>query len=1244
MTQRIGWIGLLFCISLLTPLHLYAQDYPIISADNATAIEQIGVMGGDQGRIAVSSDNHWLAIAGQQGVWVVDLDAGDEAARLLEGHTDKVNTVAFHPDNNILASGSDDGTVRFWDMTTGEETRLIQAAQNPVISMDFDRTGNFLAVSTRPFIRIFLTATGEEVERLDDKEGGVRRVEFANNTPLVFGATFDSSVAVWNLDNSTYLGELDNSFNGDVRGMSISNDGTQLAVALFSGRVLLSGIDGGEQIVLDYHTSGARDVQFSPNGRLLASVGNDDVALIMDAQSGELLSTFELGDFGYSVEFSGDNRFLYVASGDGKVTTWDINREEQVEDRELAFPTVRQVVFSPDNVHIAAVTDEDNLARVFDVNTYQQIAVLSGHEGRTFTIAYRSRGNIIVTAGDGGDVLVWATSNYELADKLVTSEDRIYSIAFTPDPNVVAVGGEQFITLWNIRDKEALFSFNNGSTVWDIAISPDGSLVAGSGSIWNVFTGEPVPGLVDEFAGVAFSPNSDILATTDRFIPVTPNRIRHPRDGYVGLHTTKVAFSPDGTLVAMAVEENIEIIEVATQSIIAVIEGHENDVRSIAFSPDGRRLVSGSYDATIRVWAVTGDVVPEQNTPSDNGVEIAVMPNNFDVAPITRDTLTSNNIDEAETTILRQAIANIVDIDVSPDGSHAVIASLTGVFFVNLEDLTDAPIRLTPIDETIFSSGLAVDYAQDGTMIAVSHGFARSDEAIGGGITLWDVTGDSPQLIAEYIISGDRGFSIALSNNKQLVAIGFNQPIMRVISVATGELVSESQEPLFGRINGLSFIPDDSVVTLSDTAGNKAFFETLSGDILAGFNSGLTVPMWWSPDGSRLYSAEQSGFILRDGANAEIITEHPYPADVAGDILATDVTNGQLLVATEDNVWFLDYETGEINDTLSGFESTIITGEVTLDGTKLIGVTNDNHLRVWDIERGVQVVDAELGFTDPQAPTAINDNGNFIAIAERGTRVRIFSGITGRLLRTIATTETDRLDFLPASNFLITGGRDDVIDIWDVASGDRISLIQTTDNIIRTISNNGDYMTTLTDILTFNVHNTRNGNLIFEDLRAHIGRTFSIDIREDLMATGGADGVVKLWDLDDREQVALWYAHELGVQGVKFAPTETLIATISTGKVNVYDYRPFTNIDQRFTFNVTFTTLNGLYFSNDSELLILHADDKVYMWSMDDGTKLAEIPWLDGESILTRSGEEIVGVSSAGSIYKLALPSENPDE
>jgi len=1232
-------IWLVLSLIIWTPLHTHAQDYPVITADNVTALKQIGVMGGDQGRIATSPDDNWLAIAGLQGVWVLDLDAGDESARLFDGHTDRVNTVVFHPDSNILVSGSDDGTIRLWDVATGEETLLIEASSNPVLGLDFDSTGTFLAVATRPVVRIFLSETGEEIEVLDDKEGGVRRVEFVNRTPLLIGATFDNSLAVWDLNDNLYLGEIDTGFNGDVRGISTTPDGTQVAVALFSGRVLLNTIATGEQIVLDYHVDGARDVQFSPNGNMVASTGMDDVAFLMDAQSGELITQFALDDFGYSLEFSSDSRFLHIASADGKVTTWDINREQLVEDREVAFPTVRQIAFSPNNRHVAAVTDEDNLARVFDVNTNQQIAVLKGHEGRTFALTYRPTGNLILTAGSGGDVLIWRTDRFELADTLETPEDRIYSIAFTPDLNVVATGGERFIRLWNLPEKEEILAINHGSTVWGLSISPDGSLIAASGGIWNAFTGERVDAVIDEFASIAFSPNSDILATTEGFIPVEPRRIRRPRGGYVGLNNTKIAFSPDGTLVAMAVEENIDIIDVTTQSIIMTLVGHENDVRSLAFSPDGRRLVSGGWDATIRQWAVTGDPFPPSNQVSGDGVEIVVMRDNFQLAPTTNESITSDNLDQTDITVLRQAISNVIDIDVSPDGSHAVVASLAGVFYIDLNNLNNAPIQLAPTDPAIFTSGLAVDYAVDGTMIAVSHGFARSEEAIGGGITIWDVQNeDSPELLAEYVITGDRGFSIALSHNKALVAIGFDSPLMRVLSVATGEQISETQEPLFGRINGLAFIPDDSVITVSDTSGNKGFFETITGSILGGFNSGLAVPMQWSPDGSQLYSAEQSGFILRDGFSAEVISEHAYPEEIGGEILTTDIINGQLVVATEDTVWLLDYETGEINDTITGFGTVITTAEVTRDGLQLIGVTNDNHLRVWDIETGLQRIDTELGFSDPVAPTAISDSGAYIAIAQRDVGIRVFSGITGQLLRFIDTAETNRLHFLPASNFLATSGQGDTIEVWEVATGDRIALIPTADNIVNFISDAGDYMVTRDGLFSINVHNTRNGNLIFEGLRAHITRTQAVDIQGDLMATGGADGVVKLWDLDDREQEVLWYAHQTGVYDLAFAPTETLLATIGTDGINVYDYRPFANINQRFVFSLHVTDINGLYFSNDSELLFAHIGSTLHVWSMDNGSKVAEVDFVAGESILTRDGDQVIAVNPAGSIYQLALP------
>ena len=145
-----------------------------------------------------------------------------------------------------------------------------------------------------------------------------------------------------------------------------------------------------------------------------------------------------------------------------------------------------------------------------------------------------------------------------------------------------------------------------------------------------------------------------------------------------------------------------------------------------------------------------------------------IIPTENPAPTITETTITAETIEKVKTTVLRQAISNVIDIDVSPNGASAVVASLRGVFYIDLTDLTIPPIAMLPTDGQISPSGLTVDYSNDGTQVVVSHGFARSQEAVGGGITLWNLTNSKPELISEFVITGDRGFSIALSTNKAL--------------------------------------------------------------------------------------------------------------------------------------------------------------------------------------------------------------------------------------------------------------------------------------------------------------------------------------------------------------------------------------------------------------------------------------------------------------------------------------------
>ena len=1239
---RLLWIIFCFCLSFVQILEAQDNNFPTITAENAIALEQIASMGGDQGRIALSADNHWLAVGGLQGVWIFDLDAGDSRARLLEGHSGKANAVEFHPtDNHILASAGDDGTIRLWNVEEGENIRNIEAQSPPIVGIDFDETGAFIASAGGDTVRIFRVETGELMRVFANVPQEFRRVEFLNDSPLLIAATRNESLAIWNLNESRFVGETNNGFNGDVRSVASTHDGTQIAVALFSGRVITSTVATGEQLILDYHDGGVRDVAYSPDGDRLASVGMDNYVLIMDASSGDLISRFELDDFTYSVTFSHDSRLIYVASNDGIISTWDIASGRKLEERTLPFPSVRQVVFSPDGGLIAAVTDDDSVGRVFNAETYKQIAVLNGHAGRTLAIAYRPDNRLIVTAGSDGDVLVWRADTFKMADTLSTPEERVYSVAFSPDPNVIATGGDSLIRLWDIRSKEQIMALENGSTVWNMSFSPDGSLIAAPNGLWNAFDQAKIDVNIDPFASVAMSPNSNFLATTQKLIPIEPNRIRRAREGFVGLNNAKVAFSPDGTLVAMAVAENIHLVDVATQTVVAVIKGHEAEVRSLAFSPDGTKLVSGGSDATIRLWAVTSDV-PEhdQEIPlSFDGLVLDIIPTEIPTHEVTETTITANNIGLVNPRIIRQSISNVVDFDVAPDGSSAVLASLQGVFYLDMTDSTRPPIAMLPIDQDIFPSGLAVDYSVDGSTVVVSHGFARSQEAIGGGITLWNLIDGVPELADELIINGDRGFSVALSTNKQFIAIGFNEPKAQILDVNTGTLVSETQPPLFGRVVGLTFSPDDRFLSLSDTTGNKAIFRTATGELLGGFNSGIALPMLWTRDNTYLYSAEQSGFLLRDGTTADPIRENPYPNDIQGDIKATDATNGQLIIANEDIIWFLDYQTGDLTQIITGFDSVIAKATVTDNGQQLFAITNDNRLLGWNIESGQQIIELELGFNDPQAEVALSNDGQFFAILNSNVSIRIFSAETGTFIRELETEQADSIYFLPNSTILGVTRQDKLLEFWDVEIGRLVNSVSTDDSRIIRFSNNGDYLITHNNYERLTLQNVRTGAILFDDTLVHLRHFNDADIStgENLMATAGGDGVVKLWDLDDGEQIALLRAHQNEVYKVAFSPQDNLLATMGADGVRVYDYRSLSNIEEKYFFNLPVGKANGLYFSIDGSLLFVHIAGELHVGSVKNGQEVDLFTLLDAPSILTADGRHVIVADEKGTIIRLTI-------
>ncbi|RXW24196.1 hypothetical protein EST38_g1638 [Candolleomyces aberdarensis] len=353
---------------------------------------------------------------------------------------------------------------------------------------------------------------------------------------------------------------------------------------------------------VDEHEEAINCATFSCDGRFIVSGSNDMTVRVWDSETGDLISgpMEEHDNFVGTVAFSRDGRYIASGSDDCTIRIWDTESGDLIAGPLKGHENVvKAVAFSNDGAYLASAS-VDKFIRIWDMRQESMgelVRVIGGHEGAVTTVAYSPDDQMLVSGSADRTVRVWDASSGELLyGPLEGHFNCVNCVAFSPDGQRVASASEdEKIQFWDFQQEEVVLGPLEGHTdgVTSIAFSPDGrKLVSGSHDgiliLWDTTEGtivcEPFTGHRSGVTSVAFSPRGHRILSS----------------------------SCDNTLLVWDAESALQGGEEYPLTPFLDIPAHQDNVKSVAFSPDGSRIVSGSDDETIRLWdAATGEAISD---------------------------------------------------------------------------------------------------------------------------------------------------------------------------------------------------------------------------------------------------------------------------------------------------------------------------------------------------------------------------------------------------------------------------------------------------------------------------------------------------------------------------------------------------------------------------------------------------------------------------------------------------------
>lgn len=570
----------------------------VLDADTGRTI--ITLPGGNDGIVAAnfSPDGRRLVTTYGAKTCIQDAETGKTLLE-MRGHNGLVSNASFSADGQRVVTASSDGTARVWNAQTGATILILKVGTTAVSGAVFSPDGR----------RVVTTAVGDNTAKIWNAQTGAMILILKGHTSFISSAAF-------------------------------SPDGKAIITASEDQTARVWNAETGKMIqTLSGHQTGLTSANFSPDGeRIVTTASGDPTVYIWDAKTGQIVTRL----VGHrlqvnSAEFSFDNNRILTASLDQTARIWELSRDGVVTALRGHEGKIWSARFSPGGDRVVTAS-EDKSARVWEVASRKTIKVLLGHQGVVYDAEFSPDGRYVVTASEDETARIWDTESSQTVAVLRGHKGRVVSATFSPDATRVLTGSEDGTArIWDSKTGETLMVLaGHKDMVRSVAYSADGHRIAtgsgdGTARIWNADSGQTIMvipiGPDVEVQSVAFSPDSPRILIA-LYYPGLANIFDTDTGAFTGtsivvpgplgasLYMAAATFSPNGQRIATASPDNnaAYIWGSTSRSTVGILLGHDDKVNTVAFNHDGHEAITGSSDATARIWkvfATTQDLVDQ---------------------------------------------------------------------------------------------------------------------------------------------------------------------------------------------------------------------------------------------------------------------------------------------------------------------------------------------------------------------------------------------------------------------------------------------------------------------------------------------------------------------------------------------------------------------------------------------------------------------------------------------------------